>query len=232
MIRIPMVRTPMVRTLVDRTLLGRTLVGRTLVVRTLALVVLMGVTSCVTTMSVPPLASARMVSDFDTYRIHRVGLMPPAGLRLTLQQSEHLQAAFMAEFSAATDFEIVRLTARDLEAIPRMEAHLRGRYSPRTVSEISRRYHLDALLVPTVTDLQTYPPQRLGVQVDLLSSETGQSLWESSVQLDATQERVRRSIEVWADTHLGDVSDNTWELTLISPSRFARFAAYQMASLI
>ncbi len=227
MIRTPLVRTPMVRTPMVRTPLLRTPL-----LRALALVALMGATSCVTTKSVPPLASARMVWDFETYRIHRVGLMPPAGLSLTLQQSEHLQAAFMAEFSAATDFEIMRLTERDLEAIPRMEAHLRGRYSPRTVSEISRRYHLDALLIPTVTDLQTYPPQRLGVQVDLLSSETGQSLWESSVQLDATQERVRRSIEVWADTHLGDVSDNTWELTLISPSRFARFAAYQMASLI
>ncbi len=201
-------------------------------IRALALVALMSATSCVTVQSVPPLATARMVSDFETYQIHRVGLMPPAGLALTLQQAEHLGAAFMAEFSAATNFEIVRLTARDLEAIPRMEAHLRGRYSPATVSAISRRYRLDALLVPTVTDLQTYPPQRLGVQVDLLSSETGQSLWESSVHLDAAQELVRRSIEVWADTHLGDVSDNTWELTLISPSRFARFAAYQMASLI
>ena len=52
------------------------------------------------------------------------------------------------------------------------------------------------------------------------------------VRRGGAQERVRRSIEVWADTHLGDVSDNTWELTLISPSRFARFVAYQMASLI
>jgi hypothetical protein len=206
--------------------------SRTPMIRVMALLALVGASSCVTTRSVPPLASARMVSDFETYEIRRVGLMPAAGLTLTLQQSEHMQAAFMAEFSSATDFEIVRLTPRDLEAIPRMEAHLRGRYSPDTVSAISRRYHLDALLIPTVTDLQTYPPQRLGVQVDLLSSETGQSLWESSVQLDAAQERVRQSIEVWADTHLGDVSDNTWELTLISPSRFARFAAYQMATLI
>jgi hypothetical protein len=201
-------------------------------IRAIVLITFICTTSCATTPSVPPLASARMVSDFETYHIRRVGLLPAAGLRLTMQQAEDLQAAFMAEFSAATDFEIVRLTPRDLEAIPSMKAHLRGRYSPSTVSEVSRRYHLDALLIPTVTDLQTHPPQRLGVQVDLLSSETGQSLWESAVQLDAAQERVRHSIEVWADTHLGDVSDNTWELTLISPSRFARFAAYQMATLI
>lgn len=182
--------------------------------------------------TVPPLATARIVSDFETYTIRRVGLLPPTGAGFTVGQAESMQAAFFAEFSASTNYEIVRLDPRDLEAIPRMEPYRLGLYKSRTILAISRRYHLDALLISSVTDLQTHPPQRLGVQVDLVSAETGQTLWSSSIQLDAAQERVRRSIETWARAHQGDVSDNTWEITLLSPLRFARFAAFQMASLI
>ena len=182
--------------------------------------------SCAGPRGVPPLASARLVSDFESYTIQRVGLLPPAGLALGQDQADELQAAFLAEFSAATDYEIIRLSAHDLEALPAMDPHRRGDYRPETILAVARRYRLDALLIPTVTDLQSHPPQRLGLQVDLLSTETGQALWASSIQLDAAKERVRESLERWAAEEVGDVSPNTWELTLISPRRFARFAAF------
>lgn len=200
--------------------------------RRLVLVLAAALAACAAPRSVAPLADARIVSDFDTYSIRRVGLLPAVGVPLSARQADDLQAAFFAELSAATDYEIVRLGAADLEAIPRMEPHRTGRYRPQTILAVSKRYALDALFVPTVTDLQPHPPQRLGVQVDLVSAETGQTLWASSVQLDAAQEHVRRSIEAWARRHQGDVSDSTWELTLLSPRRFARFAAYQVAALI
>lgn len=189
-------------------------------------------TGCAAPRAVPPLASARMVSDFDTYRLERVGLLPPVGRRLTEQQQDDVQAACMAEFGAGTAMEIVRLTTPDLEAVPAIEPHRRGRYSAEAILALARRYRLDALLIPTVTDLQVHPPQRLGLSVDLLSAETGQALWSSAVQLDAAQEATRDSIETWARAHQGDVSDHTWEVTLLSPKRFARFAAFHLASLL
>ncbi len=182
--------------------------------------------------SVPPLASARVVSDFGTYRLGRVGLLPPVGLALTEQSSDDLQAACMAEFSAGTAMEIVRLSVPDLEAVPAMDPHHKGSYPAEAVLALARRYRLDGLLIPTVTDLQVHPPQRLGLSVDLVSAESGQTLWSAAVGLDAAQERTRDSIETWARTRQGDVSDHTWEVTLLSPKRFARFAAYHLASLL
>ena len=179
-----------------------------------------------------PLASARVASDMESYTIRRVGLLPPAGARLTPDQGRDLRSAFFAEFSATSDFEIVSLTETDLEAIPSMEPYRRGDYRPRTILSIARRYRVDALLIPTVTDLQSHPPQRLGLSVDLVSTETGQALWTSSVQLDAAQQRVRRGLEAWCRRQAGDVTDTTWELTLLSPRRFARFAAHQLAATL
>lgn len=185
-----------------------------------------------TTKEIVPLANARVVSDIGSYQLQRVGLMPPVGTRLTPQQRDDIQAACLAEFSASAAIEVVRLTDRDLEAIPSLDPHRKGAYSGQAVLAIARRYRLDGLLIPTVTDLQVHPPQRLGLAVDLVSAETGQALWMSSVQLDAAQERTRRSIEAWAHNNQGDVSDHAWEVTLLSPKRFARFAAFHLASLL
>ena len=192
----------------------------------------LGLAACASPRSVPHLASARVVSDFDSYTLHRVGLLPPVGPAVTPDHGADLSAALFAEFSARTDLEIVPLTAADLEAIRSLEPYRRGGYAPRSVLAIAGRYRLDALLIPTVTDLQVHPPQRLGLSVDLVSTETGQALWSSSVQLDAARETVRNALKVWAEREVGDVSDTTWELTLISPRRFARYAAYQVAALM
>jgi len=187
---------------------------------------------CAAPREVQPLANARMVSDFGTYRLQRVGLLPPVGVRLSEQQQQDVQAACMAEFCAGTALEVVRLTSADLEAVPTLEPHRRGTFSAGAILDLARRYRLDALLIPTVTDLQVHPPQRLGLSVDLLSAETGQALWSAAVQLDAAQEVTRESIETWARAHQGDVNDHSWEVILLSPKRFARFGAYHLASLL
>lgn len=201
--------------------------------RVLALALVTALAACVQTrQAVPTLASARVVSDFDSYKVHRVGVMPVVGAALSPERSAQLQGALFAEFSAATSYEIRSLSGADLAEIQPVDPHRQGWYSPRTILDLAHRYQLDALLIATVTDLQPFPPQRLALQVDLVSCETGQTLWAAAVQLDASQSRVRSSMEVWAREELGDVNENGWEIVVVSPRRFARFAAYQLASLI
>lgn len=182
--------------------------------------------------SVEPLADARIVSDFDTYTLRRIGLVPFTGEGLTRERSVELQAAFFAEISAATPFEVVPLEPADLAEIPTSDPYRRGAYEPRTIIEVSRRFNLDATLIGTVTDQQYFPPQRLGVQLDMVAAETGLVIWSSSLQLDASKRRVRDSLRAWSQEDQGDLDDEDWELTLISPRRFGRFAAWQVARLL
>lgn len=197
-----------------------------------ALLVLCVLVGCAGPREVPRLGSARIVSDFQTYSLRRVGLLPPRGVPIDADQGAELTAALFAEFSAHTGYEVVSLDDHDLEAVPELEPYRSGKYRPGTILEVARRYRLDALWIPTVTDLQTHPPQRLGLSIDLVSTETGQAIWTASLQLDAARESVREGMRIWAEREVGDVSDTTWELTLISPRRFARFAAYQIATLL
>jgi hypothetical protein len=180
--------------------------------------------------AVPPLANAHVVSDFASYNLVRVGIVPISGDDLLQPESIEFQDALMAEFMANSRFEIIELRPTDLEETPPIEVHRRGWYSPRTILELSRRHRLDALLIPTVTDRQTYPPQRLGLQVDLVASETGQAIWNASLHIDASEVRVRDAMKIWVEERQGDLSEHSWEMVMISPARFARFAAHQVAA--
>ncbi len=184
--------------------------------------------ACATAREVPILATAQVAEDFATYRLRRVGLPPVAGERLDVEHGSELQESLFAELSRTTPYELVALLPEDLAEVLESEPHRRGRYAPRTVADVARRFDLDGVLFATVTHQRHFPPLQVSVQVDLVAAETGLVIWSGSVHLDATDPRVRRGLEVWGG---GDV-DGTWQVALLSPDRFARFAAWQIASLL
>lgn len=187
---------------------------------------------CLST-SVGNLATAQVSQDFDTYHIRRVGLVPFSGTDLDAETELALRDAFLTELGQSTDFEVVKLNLLDLEEIPDTEPYRRGWYEPETIIRVARRYRLDGLIVGTVTHRHPYPPQALGIEVDLVASETGLPVWHAAVYLDAADARVRRSLEEYHGTR--NAAAGTREsasLTLISPRRFARFAAHHVAQLL
>ena len=86
----------------------------------------------------------------------------------------------------------------------------------------------------TLADAQFFAPQRLAVQLDLVACETGAAVWSGAVHLDAADADVRDSLMIWAsnpsasDYRGSEPSD----LALLSPRRFARFAAWQLSQLL
>ena len=175
------------------------------------------------------LAQAEADSDFESYHLRRVGLVPFAGQTVDREHARMLQAAFLHEFSVNTTFEVVMLEENAMVEVAESNPYRRGRLKPMTVLELSRRYSLDGILMGTVTHMNAYPPQMLGIEMDLIACETGLPIWSSRVQMDASDVRVRNGLGEYAraqertGTPRGDV------LALISPTRFARYAAYEVA---
>jgi len=182
---------------------------------------------------VPNLARASMASDAQSYTLRRVGLLPFMGEDLEPQVAADLQSAFATAAARHTAFEIVPLSAADLEEVPSSEPFRRGRVNPRTVLALARRFQLDGLLLGSVSERRVYTPQRLGLEMDLVTAETGLPIWSSSVLLDASDERVRKAVEAWhVHTRGGDQSGERVDIYLLSPARFAQFGATQMAELL
>lgn len=182
-------------------------------------------------LKMPALAHAEVASDFSTYELRRVGLMPVAGLDGNRNLAESFRLALQAELSRSAPYELVVLTHEQLEAVEDSEPHLRGSYRPRTILSLSQRYQLQGLLFPTVTQHRDFPPQELGVVLDLVTAETGFPVWTGRLHIDANDPAVVQGLKVYYGVGDNDAS-HPWELALLSPERFARFAAYQLALLL
>ena len=162
--------------------------------------------------------------------MQRVAVVPFTGNNLSADSSNDLENGLALELAPRVGFEIVQLTADDLAEIQRAEPYRRGWYSSSTLLEVSKRFSVDAILVGTVRELSCYTPQHLTTQVELVSCETGQVAWSSSVELDARDSRVIKAIEAWytLDMESHD-SPGDEALAFLSPAIFARFATRELA---
>ena len=182
---------------------------------------------------VPLMGAARVTSDFETYQVRRVGLVPFGAVDkevLAAHQVGALETTFHAELSAGTSYDIVPLRSYDLAGVIPPDPFRAGWYSPEAILTLRNRYRLDAILVGTITSRRIVAPQVLGMQLDLVSCETGATIWSCDLILDAARESTRDAIEVWARHELGDPDGAA--LALLSPKKFAHFAAFQMARLL
>lgn len=192
-----------------------------------------GLVGCQMTQDVPMMGSAQITSDFASYSLVRVGVLPFTELSkepMTRHEIGALETSFHSEFAAATPYDLVPLRAVDLAEVLPPDPFREGWYSPSTLATLRTRFRLDAVLVGTVTSRRVVAPQVLGIQLDLVSCETGQTIWSSDLLLDASFEDTRRSIEIWAMHHLGE--EHGARMAMLSPKKFAQFAAFQMARLL
>ena len=179
--------------------------------------------------SLPKLAHAVVSPDFDTYPLRRVGLLPFTGPEVSVPRALELQKALHTELAQSTPYELVQLAERDLYELEQSDPHRQGVYKPRTIIDLAQAYHLDGILFGTITQERFFPPLLLSLAVDLVSAETGLVLWSGSVHLDASDARVQDGLRIYA----GNPADpEAWRVALISPERFARFAAFQIACLL
>jgi len=186
--------------------------------------------ACTSLSDAPPLARSQAAPDYGSYRLQRVGLLPFEGDELGAEHAATLQRAFLLELGQTATFEVVRLSPEDLAEVQDSHPYRRGVYQPRTLLELSRRFHLDAVLAGTVIQASVYPPQVLGLELDLVSCETGMVLWNASLHIDASDSNVRRYLESFQRSQETTESQQGGvQLTLISPSRFARFAAAEVS---
>lgn len=182
------------------------------------------------TKATPLLATGRITSDFQSYSLRRVGLLPFATTPDDNTGDEALEDAFHAELVVATGYEVIPLRADDLLESRGLEPHRRGAYPAATLLELRRRFLLDAVAVGVVTTRRVVPPQRLGVQFDLVSCETGATLWSANILIDASDADTRAALGKWAAAHT-ELTGGA-DLALLSPRRFARFAAWQIMQLL
>jgi hypothetical protein len=180
--------------------------------------------------SVGGLAVTRVALDRDQYTMRRVGILPVNSEILRTDEARAFQGALATEFSSRFRAEIIPLRREDAAETPHQDGFRTGRIDPEAIVTLAKRYNLDGIVAATVTERRPYPPQRLSLEVELTACDTGLPIWAASVHLDSAQERTRSALHAWFDSkRSSELPPEAWDLCLLSPQRFAEFAAAQVA---
>jgi len=203
--------------------------------RALAASTSLALAACATVEPVPMMGSASIAADFETYRLQRVALLPFRAVdrtsgTLAAHEVGTLETSFHAELAAGTPYDLIPLRGEDLAAVLPPDPFRDGWYTPDAIRLLRDRFHLDGVMVGTITSRRVVPPQVLGVQLDLISCETGATIWSADLMLDAARNDVQDAVAAWSKGDLG--KDDGGAMVLLSPRRYAHFAAYQLARLL
>ncbi len=186
--------------------------------------------SCTTVQkSVEPLAVVRIAADRELYEIRRVGILPIVSRDMRMDDARALQSALALQLGGRIHAEVLVLSEGQAAEVPSNDAFLTGRIEPESVLALARRFNLDGIVTVNVTDRRTYAPQRLGLEVELTACDSGLPIWGASLRLDAAEERTQNSLRAWFQNDRGTNGANeSVDIYLLSPQRFAEFAAAQV----
>ena len=179
----------------------------------------------------PKRVNAYLADDRDISSVRRIMVLPfweAPGVRADLGR---IHNAFHDELTKLQRFEIVPLPpdAREDDLI-NSTLH-RGKISTGSLVSLSERYHLDGIMVGTVTSYRPYSPPHLGMRVQLISIHTGDTVWAAEGLYDASDARTVEDLEHYYQTSQAtDETGHGVELYWISPSKFASYVSYRLVA--
>lgn len=108
-----------------------------------------------------------------------------------------------------------------------------GAETPLTLEQLSYMYkqlNCDGILIGTVTDYKPYPHMTLGIHLTLIDLRDGEILWAIEDIWDASEKTTQENIQKYYENKMYSESKSlNKELTEVSPIRFIKFVAYEIA---
>jgi hypothetical protein len=136
---------------------------------------------------------------------------------------------FVTELEKLQRFEVIDPGNQggDLDRL-RQDA-LDGRLEPASVTELQERYRADAVLLATITHHRPYLPAVLGLRTQIVNLHSGRPIWAAEGLYDADDLATHRDLlQFCARMQTDDESRHGWEMTALSPQRFARYVSFRL----
>jgi hypothetical protein len=177
----------------------------------------------------PQRVNAYLADDQDIRSVRRVMVLPFLEAPGVAADVDRVREAFIGELSKLHRFELVALPpgAREDGLINRGLA--RGRISTTALVSLSDRYNLDGVMLGTVTSYRAYLPPHLGLQVQLISIHSGNTIWAAEGHYDASDARTVEDLQHYFQTSRpSNETRHGVEIYWISPTKFASYVSYRL----
>jgi hypothetical protein len=183
----------------------------------------------------PPLPPPAPGSNFFQSRLPdksmpmtRVAMLPLSNARYTTQALRQVAEAFHTELSRKALFEIVPVRGTDLEEIcGRRQISSVERIPSELFDGLRERFGAEGVLFTDITLFNPYRPVAIGVRAKLVDITSGAITWACDFVYDSGQPAVAetaRAFQRQFSNPQRPIADDGGSV-LISPARFAKFAA-------
>ena len=106
-------------------------------------------------------------------------------------------------------------------------------YTLEQLSAIHKTLKCDAVLIGTVTEYHPYPRMAVGLRMKLVDLRDGQLLWALEQVWDSADKTIERRIEKYFQSQMRSGFAPLREgLVVISPLKFIKFVAYEVAETL
>jgi hypothetical protein len=164
----------------------------------------------------------------DLATVRRIMVLPfteEAGVRA---DRERVRDAFVTELQKLRRFEIVPLPQGAREVAELNETLRHGRLETDAIVSLCERYHLDGVLLGTVTAFRPYKPPHLGLRTQLVSVHSGATVWAVDAIFDCADKTTISDLQHYHDyVRVADASLHGWELTTLAPNHFCGYVAHR-----
>jgi hypothetical protein len=165
--------------------------------------------------------------------MRRVAMLPLSGGRFPAEALREVTEAIQGELSRKTLFEVVPVSGADLEAICGQRQLSSVEHIPADVLHaLHERLGAEGVLFTDITNFRPYRPIAIGVRAKLVDIGSGAISWACDVVFDSGQpavaENARKFQRKFSDPNRKLADDGG--SVLISPARFAKFAASEAFS--
>ncbi len=164
----------------------------------------------------------------DLANVRRVMVLPFAEEAGVVADPLKIRDIYIGELQKLRRFEIVPLPGVATE-VDELNASVRfGRLSTEAIVSLCNRYHLDGVLVGTVTSWRPYTPPVLGMRTQLVSVHSGAVVWAVDAIYDSSDRSTVSDLRHFHHhVQTDDGNLHGWELDLISPQRFCAYVAHR-----
>ncbi len=148
--------------------------------------------------------------------------------------SPEVRDVFLSELMKGGYFDVVKPPpSSELTTLQGQRIRIQGTFDTDELLALAERFHADAVLIATITDYRPYPPLRLGLRSELISTRSGAVLWSADATFDAHDQATRRRLVEYHDETVastGSLLD--WEVLLVSMERFTRFGCHSVVQTL